>query len=39
MHSAGDLVMCFSHFNGHLGRHIDGFDRVHGGYFVGQRNF
>ena len=25
-------------FNGHVGRHIDGFDVVHGGYGVGQRN-
>ena len=27
--------MCLSYFNGHVGRHIDGFD---GGYGVGQRN-
>ena len=26
-------------FNEHVGRHIDGFDGVHGGYGVGQRNF
>ena len=38
MHSAGDLVMCLGDFNGHVGRHIDGFDGVHGGYGVGQRN-
>ena len=25
--------------NGHFGRHIDEFDRVHGGYGVGQVNF
>ena len=24
--------------NGHVGRHIDGFDGVHGGYGVGQMN-
>ena len=35
MHSAGDLVTCLGHINGHVGRHIDG---VHGGYGVGQRN-
>ena len=26
-------------FNGHVGRHINGFDLVHGGYGIGQRNF
>ena len=31
MHSAGDI-------NGHLRGHIDGFDWVHGGNNVGQRN-
>ena len=25
MHSAGDLI-CLGEFNGHVGRHIDGFD-------------
>ena len=39
MHSADDLVMCFGDFNGHIGRHIGGFDGVHVGYGVGQRNF
>ena len=38
MHSAGDLVMCLSDINGHLGRHIDRFDVVHGGYGAGLRN-
>ena len=38
MYSAGDLVMCMSDFNGHVGRHINGFDGVHVGYGVGQRN-
>ena len=36
MHSADDLVMCFGDFNGHVGRHIYGFDGVTGRY--GQRN-
>ena len=35
MHSADDLVMCLGDFNGHIGRHVDGF---YGGYGVGQRN-
>ena len=30
MHSRGDLIMCFGDFNGHVGRHIDGFDGVCG---------
>ena len=38
MHSADDLVICFSDLNGHTGRHIHGFDGVHVGYGEGQRN-
>ena len=38
MHSADDLFVCFGDVNEHVGRHIDGFDRVHLGYGVGQRN-
>ena len=34
MHSAGDLVVCLGDFNGHIGRHIDEFYGVHGGYGV-----
>ena len=29
MHSAGDLAMCLSDLNGHIGRYIDGFNAVH----------
>ena len=36
---ADDLVICLGEFNGHIGSHINGFDVVNGGYFVGQRNF
>ena len=39
LHSASDLVMCLGNFIGHIGRHIDRFDGVHGGYSVGLRNF
>ena len=39
MHSADDLVMYLGACNGNIGRHIDGFDGVHGGNHVGQRNF
>ena len=35
MHSPDDLVICLGHINGHVGRHIDGFDGVHGGYGAG----
>ena len=38
MHSADDLVMCLGDLNGHVGRHIDGFDWAYGGYGVCQRN-
>ena len=38
MNSTGDLVMCLGDFNWHVGRHFDGFDGVHGGMGVGQRN-
>ena len=37
MHSAHDLVMSLGDFNGHAGRHIDGFNGFCGGYVVGQR--
>ena len=42
MHSANDSVMCYDDINVdiniNVGRHIDGFDGVHEGYGVGQRN-
>ena len=38
MHIADDLVMCLGDSNGHVGRHVYGFDGVHGEYGVGQRN-
>ena len=30
IHSSDDLVTCLGDSNGLVGRHIDGFDRVHG---------
>ena len=33
-----ELVMYIFDFNGHVGRHFDGFDCVHGRYGVGQGN-
>ena len=38
MHTAGDLVMFLGDIDGHVGRHIDGFVGVYGGYGVDQRN-
>ena len=32
MHSAYDLAMCSGDVSGHMGRHIDILDGVHGGY-------
>ena len=39
MNFAGDLVLCLVDVNGHIGRHIDGFDLVHGGYFCWSEGF
>ena len=38
MQSADDLAMCLGDINGHVDRNINGFDGVHGGYGVGQRD-
>ena len=38
MHSVGDLHTCLFDFNGHVGRHIKGFDEGHGGYGVQKKN-
>ena len=35
--AADDLVMCLGDINGHIGRHIDSFDGMNGGYGVGKR--
>ena len=34
----GEMVFCQGNFNGHVGRRIDGFQGVHGGYGSGKRN-
>ena len=31
-------AVCLGEFNGHVGRHIDGLDGVHGEYDTGQMN-
>ena len=38
MHFIDYLFMRLGDFNGHVGMHIDGFDKVHGGYDVGQKS-
>ena len=38
VHYTCDLVMRLGYINGHVSRHIDGFDGVHEGFYVGQRN-
>ena len=38
IHSAGNLITSSCDVNGYVGRHIDGFDGVHGLYGIGQRN-
>ena len=32
--SVDELFVCLGNFNAHMGRHIDGFDCVHGGFGV-----
>ena len=38
MHSADNFAKCLDDSNGHVCRHIEGFDWVHGEYGVGRRN-
>ena len=38
MNSVDNLVVSLGDLNGYVGRHIDGFDGVHGRYNVAQRN-
>ena len=33
----GEVVLGLRNFNGHVGRHIDGFEGVHGGYGIGKK--
>ena len=34
----GKVLLGLGDFNGHVGRRIDGFEGVHGGYGIGKRN-
>ena len=33
-----EVVLGLGDFNGHVGKRIDGFDGVHGGYEIGKKN-
>ena len=33
-----EFLICLGDFNGHSGKQLDGFDGVHGGFGVGERN-
>ena len=38
LQSPGGMVLGLADFNGHVGRLIDGFEGVHGGYEIGKTN-
>ena len=38
IYGVDDSVVCLGYIDGHVGRHIDGSDGVHGEYSVGRRN-
>ena len=39
MHGIDEFVVLLANFNGHVDRHVDRFDGVHGWYGLVQRNF
>ena len=38
LHSVGELVLGMGDFNGNVGKHIEGYEHVHGGNRIGERN-
>ena len=38
LQNPSEVVLGIGNFNGHVGRWIDGFEGVHGGYGIGKRN-
>ena len=38
LHSVGELVLGMGDFNGHVGKRIEGYEGVHGGNGIGERN-
>ena len=38
LQNSSEVVLGMGNFNGHVGRQIDGFEGMHGGYGIGKRN-
>ena len=38
LHSVAELVLGMGDFNGHVGKRIEGYEGVHGGNGIGERN-
>ena len=36
--NANEVLICLGDFNGHIGKEVDGFEGVHGGFGIGKRN-
>ena len=36
--NANEVLICLGDFNGHIGKKVDGFEGVHGGFGIGKRN-
>ena len=36
--NANEVLICLGDFNGHIGKKVDGFEGVHGGFRIGKRN-
>ena len=36
--NANEVLICLGDFNGHIGKEVDGFEDVHGGFGIGNRN-
>ena len=36
--NANEVLICLEDFNGHIGKKVDGFEGVHGGFEIGKRN-
>jgi len=38
LRNPGEMVLELGNFNGHVRKHVDGFENVHGGNGIGKRN-
>ena len=36
--NANEVLICLRAFDGHIGKEVDGFEGVHGGFGIGKRN-